>query len=202
MSGYNPDPLDATHPTDAQFAESAAAEFRGIKAAAQFTLFRSSGGNAIVNTVAVTNLFAPFAVAAGILGNNKRIKIKLAGHYSNNTAGAQSATFIIAYGGVSLFTISIALGNTAGFGAWDLECDFGNWGATNSQVAISTLSFYQVPSINNDVNQIIAGYPVGSLNAQPTVDSTVAQNITGTVQLGVADVNLQLAVDIVSMVYY
>lgn len=202
MSGYVPNILDAANPTDAQFAESAQLEFRTIKAATYFNLFHSTGGNAVVNTVAVTNMFDAYALAAGALGIHKRIKLTLFGHYSNNTAGAQTATFIISYGGTALFTVVITIGNTSGFGAWELECDFGNWGATNTQIARSKITLWQVPSINGDVNEIINTYPVGNVNALPTVDSTLVQNITGTVQLGVADANLQVAIDVVTIDYY
>lgn len=202
MSGYVPNILDPDHPTDAQFAESATAEFRGIKGAADFNLYRNTTIVGVSNTAVTTNLMPDFVVAGGVLRTNKRIKLKMYGVYVNNTGSSQTYTFIISYGGTSIFTAIATLVTAAGFGAWELDVDLGNSGVTNNQTVFSKVSFWTVPSSENFVNILLPGYPLATAVTVHTTDSTVAQNLTATITLGAASVDLGITVNTSDVSFY
>lgn len=160
----------------------------------------------VVNNAGETDLWAQ-TIAAGSLGVNDGVLLRLFGDLKNASGVGRNFSFRILLGGNTLWRSPTAgngfLASAAGRRPFALELLLGNRNASNSQVAAGTIS------IGSDVAALVGegappvtfGYTGGTLPAQGaavipflgtgTVDMTAAQTLEVTILHDVADPNVE-----------
>lgn len=186
MSGYVPNPLDITNPTDATIAETAQAEFRALKAAG---LLRVAAGTSQFSVVNSTSTATPVSltVPAGILAiANKEIEFTVKGTIYNNT-GTTRNVFLGLYYGPNVFAQPVlSLPTNAQAYAFKLVSNIQSGFPTVIQFAFTEIDLYYATSGPANVSSQLASYPVGNYNTNISTDFTVAQALQMQITLDLA----------------
>lgn len=199
---YVPSITNSSLPDDTIIAETAQAEFRLIKSLGRWKLYRRSTILVYANTLALNDIFPAFSIGAGILLTNQRVNIRVEGIYINDTGATQNIEFKFYYGTTILSQTIAQPPTNADSGAWEYEVDFGNNNAANLQSAKSKVTFYTPPSAQGQIGPIGINGSGGAYKFGITENSAGALNVSGTVQMGVANANLTISIGLVEIEFY
>jgi hypothetical protein len=149
----------------------------------------------INTTSAETNLYA-LALAAGLLGTTKKIRVTLRGNILANS-GTPTFTFRIKLLGATTLwgDVTPGLGAMAGRGSWSMDFVLGNLNATNSQalqgsfMASNRAAAASIAGIGDIGATGLLSSAFGGTSAE---DTTAATILAVTVQMSVSHVNVEI----------
>jgi hypothetical protein len=183
---YTPSVYDSTNPIGSVAAQTAAEEFRVLKAYVRGVIDRVE---TVTNTTndSSTVSFMSTTVPAGILGSGKTLKFTWKAHVSNNTGVNQTVTIAVVFGGTTLISSSPTAppGNT--FFNFEFMCT--NLNDPAHQVYSAILDVFDNPSFAAPPTPLIALFGRGGAMNESTVDTTADKVFEFTYALGLASVN-------------
>lgn len=143
----------------------------------------------VVNTLVETNLYS-FSVPGGTLGTSGIIRHTLVGTYFNNSGGAVTFTWRAYYGGFQIFgSPGVSRASSAAAFSFGLVLYLVATGATNTQIIGG---WFDDEAASSGIPAATAT-PLLTIGASIGTDSTVAQTLRVTGQMGTAAATINIS---------
>jgi hypothetical protein len=125
----------------------------------------------------LADLWAP-VIPGYTLDNNRRMRLRAAGTYLNNTGGSVTFQVYGGFGGQAAFNASVSIGTSANSGKWALEVEIGNYDAsTQKQSSSGSVTFWAASATEGAGVAPVTSGQLGGGNGTMTVNSESAATL-------------------------
>jgi hypothetical protein len=153
-----------------------------------------TGFGLLVNSAAEANIFS-YVIPAGQLGDDRTLKLEMAGDLLNNSGASQSITFRVSVGGTLWADSTGNIAASPNRRPWRWELNFSNLGAANQNYLSGLLLLGAAGGATTGLGDIGASgfreVPMASAG-QLAINTTQAQTIAVFTQLGSANTAFDL----------